>query len=43
LEISRTAVGAILKEAGIDGTRRAETLTLDEWLALVKAFEAREL
>jgi len=42
LGVSKTAIGAALKEARIDGTRRAETLTLDEWLALVKAFEAQE-
>ena len=40
LGMDRTAVAAALEEAGVDGTRRAETLTLDEWLALVKVFEA---
>lgn len=40
LGMDRTAIAAALEEAGVDGTRRAETLTLDEWLALVKAFDA---
>ena len=34
----RTAVGAAFEAAGIDGNRRAETLTIDEWVALVRAF-----
>jgi 16S rRNA (adenine1518-N6/adenine1519-N6)-dimethyltransferase len=40
LGVERTVVAAALEEANIDGTRRAETLTLDEWLVLVKAFES---
>jgi 16S rRNA (adenine1518-N6/adenine1519-N6)-dimethyltransferase len=39
LGIDKTAVAAALKAAGIDGTRRAETLTLDEWQALVKSLD----
>ena len=33
----REQIDAALEEAGIDGRRRAETLTLDEWRALVAA------
>ena len=40
LGVDRTAVTAALEEANIDGTRRAETLTLDEWQALTKALES---
>jgi 16S rRNA (adenine1518-N6/adenine1519-N6)-dimethyltransferase len=40
LGVNRKTIDFALKEANIDGTRRAETLTLDEWLALVKAFES---
>ena len=36
----RTAVTAALEQANIDGKRRAETLTINEWLALTAAFEA---
>jgi 16S rRNA (adenine1518-N6/adenine1519-N6)-dimethyltransferase len=43
LGVGRTAVATALEKAGIDGTRRAETMTIDEWLALVKAFRAQEL
>jgi 16S rRNA (adenine1518-N6/adenine1519-N6)-dimethyltransferase len=37
---SREQIDAALQEAGIDGRRRAETLTLDEWRALVAALAA---
>jgi len=37
LGIDRKGVAKALEEAGIDGRRRAETLTLDEWQALVKS------
>ena len=33
----REQIDAALEAAGIDGRRRAETLTLDEWRALVTA------
>jgi 16S rRNA (adenine1518-N6/adenine1519-N6)-dimethyltransferase len=39
LDQEQTVVIGALQRAGIDGSRRAETLTLDEWLALVKAIE----
>lgn len=34
LRLPRETVGALLAAAGIDGIRRAQTLSLDEWLAL---------
>ncbi len=34
LRVPRETVSAMLAAAGIDGTRRAQTLSLDEWLAL---------
>lgn len=37
LRLPREAVGALLDAAGIDGMRRAQTLALDEWLALDRA------
>jgi 16S rRNA (adenine1518-N6/adenine1519-N6)-dimethyltransferase len=37
LGVGRTEISAALEEAAIDGSRRAETLTLDEWFALVEA------
>jgi 16S rRNA (adenine1518-N6/adenine1519-N6)-dimethyltransferase len=40
LGVSRKTIDFALKEANIDGTRRAETLKLDEWLALVKALQS---
>lgn len=40
LRLPRETVSALLDAAGIDGTRRAQTLALDEWLALDRA--ARE-
>jgi 16S rRNA (adenine1518-N6/adenine1519-N6)-dimethyltransferase len=40
LGISATAAGALLTSAGIDPTRRAETLTLAEWAALARAYKA---
>lgn len=40
LGFDRTAVTAALEEAGVEGARRAETLTLDEWQALAGVFDA---
>ncbi len=37
LSLSPEQLDPALAAAGIDGTRRAETLTLDEWLALTQA------
>lgn len=42
LGANREVVGAILDEAGIDATRRAETLSLDEWSRLTDALERQE-
>lgn len=42
LGANREVVGAILEEAGVDGTRRAETLSLHEWARLTDALERRE-
>jgi len=36
LELSRTDVSSLLSRVGIDGRRRAETLTLDEWRAIAR-------
>lgn len=38
LRVPRDQIGAALRAAGIDGMRRAQTLALDEWLALDRAF-----
>jgi 16S rRNA (adenine1518-N6/adenine1519-N6)-dimethyltransferase len=38
LRLPREQIGAALAAAGIDGMRRAQTLALDEWLALDAAF-----
>jgi 16S rRNA (adenine1518-N6/adenine1519-N6)-dimethyltransferase len=38
---SQTEVDAALAQAGIDPRRRAETLALEEWAALTRAFGAR--
>ncbi|MCA9951123.1 MAG: hypothetical protein KDE48_15840, partial [Anaerolineales bacterium] len=35
LSISRTQINLALKHAGIDGRRRAETLTIAEWQNLL--------
>lgn len=40
LRVPREVVAAALEAAGIEGSRRAQTLTLDEWLALDAAFAA---
>lgn len=37
LRLPREAVSALLDAAGLDGMRRAQTLALDEWLALDRA------
>ena len=38
LEGNRGKVRQLLQSAGVDGTRRAETLTLEEWAAVFRAF-----
>ena len=38
LAITSAAAGDLLASAGIDPTRRAETLTLDEWAALARVY-----
>jgi len=38
LSISRTDVGALLAQAGIDPSRRAETLTVDDWVRVTRAY-----
>lgn len=38
LHISSSAAGDLLSSAGINPTRRAETLTLEEWAALARAY-----
>lgn len=40
LSINATAAGELLTQAGIDPTRRAETLALEEWAALSRAYAA---
>jgi 16S rRNA (adenine1518-N6/adenine1519-N6)-dimethyltransferase len=40
LNIEKAAAVALLQKAGIDPARRAETLMIDEWLDLQRAFEA---
>ncbi len=40
LDIDKATGIDLLQKAGIDPARRAETLTIDEWLDLLKAFEA---
>lgn len=41
LSCPRAEIDAALAQAGIDPRRRAETLTLEEWTALSRAFSAR--
>jgi 16S rRNA (adenine1518-N6/adenine1519-N6)-dimethyltransferase len=38
LGLAKEVVGEILTEAGIDGRRRAETLTIAEWTAVYRAY-----
>lgn len=38
LSLRAETVAAMLNDAGVDGQRRAETLTLDEWAALARAY-----
>jgi 16S rRNA (adenine1518-N6/adenine1519-N6)-dimethyltransferase len=40
LGFSHAEAGALLQEAGIDPSRRAETLTLDEWAAITRIVAA---
>ncbi len=35
--ISKEAADAHLRTAGVDATRRAETLTIQEWIAIAEA------
>ena len=37
--LDKGAVGAWCEAAGIDGKRRAETLSIDEWVSLYATFE----
>ncbi len=39
LGLGDEVIAAVLEAAGIDGRRRAETLTIEEWKALVKGLE----
>ena len=43
LRLPRETVSAMLDAAGIDGMRRAQTLALDEWLALDRAALAQNI
>src|SRR5262249_35516221 len=43
LRLPREQVSAALAAAGIDGMRRAQTLTMDEWLALDRAFHGLDI
>jgi 16S rRNA (adenine1518-N6/adenine1519-N6)-dimethyltransferase len=43
LRLPREQVGAALDAAGIDGMRRAQTLSLAEWLALDRAFSGLDI
>jgi 16S rRNA (adenine1518-N6/adenine1519-N6)-dimethyltransferase len=36
--LTKEAVAKILEEAGLDGRRRAETLTIAEWTAVYRAY-----
>jgi 16S rRNA (adenine1518-N6/adenine1519-N6)-dimethyltransferase len=40
LDIDKATGISLLQKAGIDPARRAETLTIEEWVTLLKAFEA---
>jgi 16S rRNA (adenine1518-N6/adenine1519-N6)-dimethyltransferase len=40
LSLSADETAAMLDAAKVDGTRRAETLTLEEWAALTRAYRA---
>jgi 16S rRNA (adenine1518-N6/adenine1519-N6)-dimethyltransferase len=39
LDDDRNEIASRLSEAGIDPMRRAQTLTVDEWLAIVHVWE----
>lgn len=43
LRLPREEISGALDAAGIDGMRRAQTLTLDEWLSLESAFVDRDI
>ncbi|HEX6386138.1 MAG TPA: 16S rRNA (adenine(1518)-N(6)/adenine(1519)-N(6))-dimethyltransferase RsmA [Anaerolineae bacterium] len=40
LGYSKAQIRQALKEAGVDGRRRAETLSLEEWLGVYRSFES---
>jgi 16S rRNA (adenine1518-N6/adenine1519-N6)-dimethyltransferase len=42
LGLPKTAVADLLAQAGVDGRRRAETLTIDEWVAVYQAYAKRQ-
>jgi 16S rRNA (adenine1518-N6/adenine1519-N6)-dimethyltransferase len=39
LQLNQVQIDHLLQKSGIDGRRRAETLSLDEWHALAQAIE----
>jgi hypothetical protein len=41
LEGNKTKVRQMLETAGVDGTRRAETLGLEEWAAVFRMFNEK--
>jgi len=43
LDIDKAAAIGLLQRAGIDPARRAETLTIDEWLTLLRAYKDRDV
>ncbi len=43
LDIDKAEIIALLHQADIDPARRAETLTIDDWLQLVEAWRARHV
>jgi 16S rRNA (adenine1518-N6/adenine1519-N6)-dimethyltransferase len=42
LKIPKSEIILVLEKAGIDQQRRAETLTIDEWRVLYKAFKDKK-
>jgi 16S rRNA (adenine1518-N6/adenine1519-N6)-dimethyltransferase len=43
LDIDKAAAIGLLQRACIDPARRAETLTIDEWLTLLRAYKDRDV
>ena len=43
LGLTREVIGQLLTEAGVDGRRRAETLTVEEWTAVYQAAIAKNI